>query len=82
MTDTILLFALAVLCFGIGLFAVFELIEAQRQSRDEDEAMRKWWADRAAYREANPPALSDSPLVDDVNRALPDEFKDGGDRAA
>jgi len=60
MTDSILLFALAVLCFGIGLFAVLELIEAQTQSREMDEAERRWWAERAAYRAAKPPDESSS----------------------
>lgn len=73
MTDSVLLFALAVFCFGLGLFVVFELIEAQAQSRAMDEATRKWCAERAAYREANPPQLTDeSSLEDDYNSILPD----------
>ena len=83
MTDSILLFALAVFCFGLGLFVVFELIEAQAQSRAMDEATRKWWRERAEYRAAKPPTLTDSSLIDDYNSSLPEQREhDGGDRAA
>ena len=72
MTDSVLLFALAVFCFGLGLFVIFELMEAAAQSRAMDEATRKWWEERAAYREANPPQLTDeSSLEDDYNSVLP-----------
>lgn len=82
MTNTILLFSLAVLCFGLGLFVIFELLEAAAQSRAMDEATRKWWAERAQYRRENPPELTDSSLIDDSNTVLPDTFKDGGPKAA
>lgn len=72
MTDSVLLFGLAVFCFGLGLFVVFELMEAQAQSRAMDEATRKWWRERAEYRAANPPTLHDeSSLEDDYNSVLP-----------
>ena len=78
----IALFGLAVLLFGLGLYIIFRICDISAQCAQEEAEIRKWWADRAQYRADNPPELSDSPLVDDVNRALPDEFKDGGDRAA
>jgi len=85
MTDSILLFSVAVLCFGLGLFVIFELLEAAAQSRAMDEATRKWWAERAAYRAQNPPELSDSSLIDDYNSALPEPRQareDSGPKAA
>ena len=83
MTESVLLFAVAALCFGLGLFVILEIMEAQALSRAFDEAERKWWAERAEYRAANPPELSDSSLIDDYNSALPAQAEQGsGPKAA
>lgn len=82
MTDSVLLLVFAILLFGLGLFVIFELMEAQAQSRAMDEAERKWWAERAKARGLMPTG-DDSSLIDDFNSTLPEQREhDGGPKAA
>ena len=77
------LFALAVLLFGLGLYVILRIADLSAQSAYEADEIERWWRERAEYRKANPPELSDSSLIDDYNSILPErQQNDGGDRAA
>ena len=86
MTESYILFAFAVLLFGLGLYLIFRLADLSAQSAQsahEAAEIERWWRERAEYRAANPPELSDSSLIDDYNSTLPEQREhDGGDRAA
>ncbi len=81
MTDSMLLLALATLCFGIGLWVIFELLDSAARTREFDRLEREWWEARRKSRET-PPEMSDSSLIDDYNSTLPREGNDGGPKAA
>ena len=79
------LFAFAVLLFGLGLYIIFRICDISAQSAREAAEIERWWRERAEYRAANPPELSDSSLIDDYNSALPEPRQareDSGPKAA
>ena len=81
----IALFGLAVLLFGMGLYIIFRICDISAQSAREAAEIERWWRERAEYRAANPPELSDSSLIDDYNSALPEPRQarqDSGPKAA
>ncbi len=69
---------LAVCTFVFALVCVFRVLDCVKQSREEADAIERWWRQRAEAREA---ALMGSSLADDANSVLPERFEKPKDAA-